>query len=167
MRFVILYESKNNLDFKRLKDVFISYDDMFDYLLTNCTKSYHAVFVGNKHRMVEDNIFYTFEEMELEDPTFDIWIDTVRSGRRISGLTLDEANELYDKYSKTNWVELQLPRKQFNDSGVARIKTNKGEEYKKQYNAYWKAREQEELENEFYSPSCPWNAPGMSIHDFI
>lgn len=23
------------------------------------------------------------------------------------------------------------------------------------------------MENDFYSPSCPWNAPGMSVRDFI
>ena len=29
-------------------------------------------------------------------------------------------------------------------------------------------REQErEREEKYYSPSCPWNAPGMSVHDFI
>ena len=49
--------------------------------------------------------------------------------------------------------------------GVTTLETNEDEEYKRTYEAYWKAREEEE--DDWRPGDAPWEAPGMSIHDFI
>lgn len=137
------------------------------------TKSTILSFHYGENAKVQDKYTYIIEEMETEtEPFFDVYIMSSKhsytNGRRISDMTFEEAMETYNKFSKDYYVELQLPQKQFGFTlcGITKVINNLDEKYYAMKEAY--REEQERLEEtKCYSPSNPWDAPGMSISDFI
>lgn len=88
-----------------------------------------------------------------------------RSEELYNGNDYDKARAIYEVYKENNYVELQLGLVDERAMCVTPQEDNLDEDYWDMYEAYWKRREAEE--DDWRPGDAPWNAPGMSISDFI
>lgn len=87
------------------------------------------------------------------------------AGEVYDGADYNEAIRCYEYYKANCYVELQLGLVNERHMGVTTQEDNLDEDYWDMYESYWARKEAEE---DYWKPGdAPWNAPGMSISDFI
>lgn len=105
--------------------------------------------------------------IEWDEPLkFRVFVDVVgrRNFRGYNNLSYNKAIKIFDENIN---CRLQLPQNQFGNGKYAvDVLTKYEDDFFERERLYWESEEEKER-GRYYSPSCPWNAPGMKMSDFI
>lgn len=100
-----------------------------------------------------------------------VYVDNIRDGREYGKYLPDQYNEAKAKFDELiscghDAIYLQELNPEF--GWVERnIEEHITESFKERKASYWKYREEEDESTYWRAGDAPWNAPGMSIRDFI